>query len=178
MTIAVNNLAAPGCALPVLTFTVADQSCCFPVEQVVRIIEMVTITPLPSAPEGIEGIINLHGQPVPVLDLRWRFGLPRQAYNLSTSIILVEINDTGQLIGIIVDAVEDVLHLVQEEEYVRNAFEPDDRIAEANQQITWLKGIVTTEGRMVLILEVGALLSYQEQYQLRQILAHNIQFMF
>ncbi|HMR65018.1 MAG TPA: chemotaxis protein CheW, partial [Anaerolineae bacterium] len=97
---------------------------------------------------------------------------------LSTSIILVEINDTGQLIGIIVDAVEDVLHLVQEEEYVRNALEPDDRIAEANQQITWLKGIVTTEGRMVLILEVGALLSYQEQYQLRQILAHNIQFMF
>lgn len=176
MARATNNLAAPCYALPVLTFAVADQSCCFPVEQVVRIIEMVTITRLPAAPDSIQGVINLHGRPVPVIDLRGRLGLPRQAYGLSTPIILVEINNAGQLVGIVVDVVEDVLRIVREDKAAHGATMFDELASEGDQPVAWLKGIGTVEGRMMLILDARALLSHQEQQQLHQISDRNVQF--
>jgi chemotaxis signal transduction protein len=76
---------------PVLSFRLAGHTYGMPVADVMQIIEMLTITPLPQLPLPLKGVINLHGQMIPVMDLRRRFGLPDQPYGLHTPIILADL---------------------------------------------------------------------------------------
>ncbi|NJN55681.1 MAG: chemotaxis protein CheW [Anaerolineae bacterium] len=94
----------------ILTFQLATQRYGLPVTAVNQIVEIVAITHLPQMPQGIQGAINVHGRVVPVIDLRLRFGLDCMPYHLHTPLILVEAD--GQLLALIVDAVDDVVEVV------------------------------------------------------------------
>src|SRR5262245_60266968 len=95
--------------LAMLTFRLEGQEYGLPVTEVAQIIEMVTLSHLPQAPFAIQGLINLHGKIVAVMDLRLRFGLPFQPYSLHTPIILVNLKE--QKLGLIVDTVEEVVEI-------------------------------------------------------------------
>ena len=87
-----------------------------------EIIRMQAITHLPEAPEYVEGVINLRGRVIPVIDLRQRFGLAVTEHTTESRIVVVDI--TGADIGVIVDAVAEVLRV------------PTDAIAPASALVT------------------------------------------
>ena len=74
-----------------------------------EIIRIMDITRVPKTPEFVEGIINLRGKVIPVVDLRRRFSLPVSEENKENRIVVVDIG--GQDIGVVVDAVTEVLRI-------------------------------------------------------------------
>lgn len=155
--------------LALLTFTVGGQTYSLPVTSVVRIIEMVSITRLPGVPDTIQGIINLQGKTVPVIDLRLRLGLSWQAYGLHTPIILAEMNGDGQVLGLIVDTVEDVLNVPHKSLEMTETVVPAELMGQMAIQAAHLAGVAKIERQMILVLNVHALLTPTEQTQLRGI---------
>lgn len=101
-----------------LAFTLADE--CYGVEvlKIREIIRMQKITPVPQMPEHVKGVINLRGKVIPVVDLRIKFNLPAAEATERTCIIVVDVDSgqgVNQLLGLIVDAVEEVLNVTEAE---------------------------------------------------------------
>jgi purine-binding chemotaxis protein CheW len=90
-----------------VTFLVGDETYGVSVIKVQSINEMVEITHVPKAQSFIKGVINLRGAVVPVIDMRKKFNLPMKEYDSFTVILIVEVK--GRLIGMIADAVSDVV---------------------------------------------------------------------
>jgi purine-binding chemotaxis protein CheW len=153
-----------------LTFTVAGQTYGLPVTYVVRIIEMVTITQLPDVHETIQGIINLQGKAVPVMDLRHRFGLPHKSYGLHTPIILANVDGSDRMLGLIVDAVEDVLEITAENLEVTETIVSTELAGGMAGQPAPLAGVAKVDRQMILVLNVSVLMSQTEHVKLSQAL--------
>ena len=112
---AVTAAAKPG---RYLTFKLGQESYGFPVLGVREIIRLCPITPVPKMPAYIKGVINLRGKVIPVLDLRIKFQLSSEGYGERACIIIVQVGAPPApvtLMGAIVDAVEEVVHLGQAE---------------------------------------------------------------
>jgi purine-binding chemotaxis protein CheW len=152
--------------LALLFFKVDEQLYGLPVNNVARIIEMVTITPLPGIPEIMEGIINLHGKVVPVMDLRRRFNLPACSYGLHTPIILVDLIGQDYILGLIVDTVEDVREVSVDDLELTERIAPAELATQITTRATYLAGVATVDRRFILVLNIHALLSPVVQDQL------------
>jgi len=99
-----------------LTFFLGSETYGIPVLKVREIISMLPITQVPQVSPYMKGVINLRGKVIPVLDLRIKFSLPEAEATASTCIVVVQVRGSeGQikLIGIIVDAVEEVANIAQ-----------------------------------------------------------------
>ena len=96
-----------------LTFKLVKEEYGLEILRVKEIIGIMTVTTLPKTPLYIKGVINLRGKVIPVIDLRLKFGLPEKEYGEKTCIIVVEVNcnDFDTQMGIIVDAVSEVLNV-------------------------------------------------------------------
>jgi len=92
-----------------VTFLVAGETYGVSVQKVQSINEMVEITYVPHSRSYIEGVINLRGSVVPVIDMRKKFALPVKEYDQFTVILIVEVK--GRLIGMIADSVSDVVSI-------------------------------------------------------------------
>ena len=108
------------------------------------------VTPIPAAPDFLKGIVNLRGTIVPIVDLRVKFGLPNPRYDATTVVVILRV--AGRVIGMVVDAVSDVVRLA-----------PND-VKEAPQlgsivDSSFLAGLATQGGRMVMLLDIEKLLS-------------------
>jgi purine-binding chemotaxis protein CheW len=88
-----------------LTFLLDGEEYGLEILKVREIIGIMDITKVPQTPDFVQGVINLRGKVIPVIDLRSKFGLQRTEYNDQTCIIVV---DVGMLMGIIVDTVQEV----------------------------------------------------------------------
>ncbi len=130
----------------VITFRLDRQMYALPVESIVRIIELVPITPLPQVDKVVKGVINVHSHAVPVLDMRSLFGLPEAALHLYTPIILIQLH--GQMCGLIVDEVVDVVHLA-----AGSIFRVTDILPCELGDAPILQGIAHIQGEMVLLLD-------------------------
>ena len=100
-----------------LTFKLANEDYGIFLLKVREIIGMMPITSVPKTPAFIKGVINLRGKVIPVTDLRMRFDMPEADYTDRTCIIVVEVagQDTAIQMGIVVDAVTEVLPVKAEE---------------------------------------------------------------
>jgi len=96
-----------------LIFRLGEQFFAFNVSYVREVIEYTQITPIPLAPKFIEGIINLRGNAIPIIDLKKKFELGSTSVTLNTSIVILEIviNNEMATIGAIVDDVKDVVEI-------------------------------------------------------------------
>ena len=90
-----------------VTFLVGQETYGVSVIKVQSINEMIEITHVPKAQSFIKGVINLRGAVIPVIDMRKKFNLPAKEYDSFTVILIVEVK--GRLIGMIADAVSDVV---------------------------------------------------------------------
>lgn len=92
-----------------LSFRLDNEDYGMNIADIIEIIGLQKITPIPEVPNYIKGVINLRGKIIPVLDVRLRFGLDLISYHDRTSIIVVNVNDV--LVGMVVDEVSEVVDI-------------------------------------------------------------------
>ena len=122
--------------------------------KVQEIIRSVAITRVPSAPEGVEGVINLRGRIIPVIDLRARLGLERKAADGTTRIIVVEM--AQGVIGFVVDRVREVLRID------RSTVEPAPELA-TSVDAGYVRGVAKLEDRLLILLDLEQVLQDSER---------------
>jgi purine-binding chemotaxis protein CheW len=105
--------AGERCAEKFLAFHVGAEEFAIGVLSVREIMGMQDITAVPQTPGYVKGIINLRGKVVPVVDLRLKFGMMSEDYTQRTCIVVVEVTgeNSRRLVGVVVDAVSEVLNL-------------------------------------------------------------------
>jgi purine-binding chemotaxis protein CheW len=121
------------------------------------IIPMQSISVVPGAPAFIEGVINLRGEVVPIVDLRTRFGLPLPTNGRKSVIVIVEL--IGLPMGLIVDKVTDVTKMAEA------AIEPPSPLL-TSVDTAYLRGIGKFKERLVILLDLGRVFSLEEQQAL------------
>lgn len=110
MSTATTAVAAPG---KYLTVALGPENYGIPVLKVREIIRMQKITPVPSMPSHVKGVINLRGRVIPIVDLRTKFGL-EAAFKDRTCIVVIQVKlqgDQSVSMGVIVDSVDEVVNL-------------------------------------------------------------------
>jgi len=117
------------------------------------IIRMQEITEIPRTPDFVEGVINLRGSIIPVIDLRKRFGLPVGEITKASRIVVVEAG--GQMIGMVVDAVAETLRLSAD------SIEPPSPVI-ASVDAEYLRGVGKQENRLVILLDLEKVLTAKE----------------
>jgi purine-binding chemotaxis protein CheW len=140
-----------------LSFKLSEEVFAINVSQVLNILEMSHITRIPKAPEYLKGVINLRGTVLPVVDLRIKFGLPEKEANVDTSIIVlsIDLNSEPVLVGILVDAVREVLELKSSE------IAPTPSIG-TKYNSGFIKGMWRMDEKFIMILDIDKVFSTEE----------------
>lgn len=140
-----------------LTFTLAGEDYGIGILKIKEIIGMMPITSVPQTPSFVKGVVNLRGKVIPVMDLRLKFGLPAIDYSERTCIIVVEISgQSGSIkIGIVVDAVSEVLNIKGEDVENTPAFG-------ARVNTDYILGMAKIGGSVKILLDIDKVLSSQD----------------
>lgn len=140
-----------------LTFTLAGEDYGIGILKIKEIIGMMPITSVPQTPSFVKGVVNLRGKVIPVMDLRLKFGLPAIDYSERTCIIVVEISgQSGSIkIGIVVDAVSEVLNIKGED--VENTPAFGTRV-----NTDYILGMAKIGGSVKILLDIDKVLSSQD----------------
>jgi purine-binding chemotaxis protein CheW len=125
--------------------------------RVEEIIRMQAITRIPNGPAFIEGVTNLRGRVIPVLDLRKRFGLPATEQTRRSRIVVGELGQ--HTVGLVVDGVSEVL-LVS-----ADAVEPPSTLVTTSDS-AFLRGVAKLGERLILLLDLSRILTSAEQEDL------------
>ena len=135
-------------------FELANELIGVDIGAVESIIKMQAITRVPQSPEFVEGVINLRGKVLPVIDLRLRFGLPAVEVTKSNRIMVVSMD--GSEVGMIVDGVSEVLSISDSD------VEPTPAMT-STVNSTFIVGIAKIDTRLVILLDLKKILSLEEQ---------------
>ncbi len=131
-----------------LTFKLDNQEYALDIGNVVQVVRMVALTRPPKAPDYMEGIFNLRGEVIPVINIRQRYGLPSKPYDLDTQLLIAKTN--GKILAITVDVVSEVLTLSTD------TIEPPEQIGPA---LEYLKAVAKVGDRLILILDLDTLMT-------------------
>lgn len=140
-----------------ITFKLGNELFAINVAQVREVLEVSTITRVPTAPEYMRGVVNVRGKAIPVADLRVRFGLPRVADTVSTRIIVMELVLDGEatVLGGIADSVHEVIELDP------SNINPPPRIA-MRWRTDFIQGMGKRGDDFILILDVNAVFASED----------------
>jgi len=144
-----------------VVFSLASEQYGIRITQVQEINRLSKITKVPRAPRYVEGVVNLRGEVIPVIDLRKRFELESKEYNQFTRIIVSDIHN--KKVGMIVDAVLEVLRVG------KNRIENPPDICEAQGADRFLEGITNLQERMIMMINLENLLQDKEWKKLEKI---------
>ncbi len=131
-------------------FRIGRQSFALPISVVYEIVRPPEITAVPHAPEYVEGVINLRGRIVPVIDLRRRFGASPAEDKRKNRILVVALE--GRLAGLLVDSASEVLRIADKE------IEPSPKLF-GDVEPGYVRGVAKCGGRLVVLLEVDKILA-------------------
>ena len=137
----------------VLVFVLGQEEYAVDILKVQEIRGYDKVTPIPSAPAFLKGVLNLRGVIVPVVDMRIKFALAEARYDAFTVVIILRI--AARVIGIVVDSVSDVVRLAP------NEVRPAPQLG-AVVDSSFLAGLATQAERMILLLDIEKLLSSGE----------------
>lgn len=137
-----------------VVFDLASEAYGVHIGAVREIIRLQDITRVPRTPDFVEGVINLRGNVIPVVDLRKRFMLPVAEQTDDNRIVVVDIG--GQDIGVVVDAVTEVLRILSD-----SVEPPSSVITTADSD--YLMGICKMESRLIILLDLERVLSEEEK---------------
>jgi len=161
MSNAVQNTLSPGEREPgaeaganeFLTFTLGNEEYAIEILKVQEIRGYDAVTHIVNAPDFIKGVVNLRGIIVPIVDMRIKFSLPNVEYNEFTVVIILNIS--GRVVGIVVDSVSDVITLSDDQ--IKPA--PD---FSAHMDTDYLMGLGTVNERMLILMDIEKLMSSRE----------------
>lgn len=141
--------AVPATEEHVVIFRLADEFYALDIQCVQEIVRMQTITSIPGADAWVEGITNLRGRVVPVIDLRRRCSIAASEYTAETRIVVV--SSSNGMVGLIVDAVSEVLRIPTEQ------VEPPSGIISVPEN-AYLRGIAKLDDRLVSLMDLSGVL--------------------
>jgi purine-binding chemotaxis protein CheW len=141
-----------------VVFSLANEYYGVGISAVDSIIKLQPITYVPRAPAFVEGVTNLRGKVLPVVDLRKRFDLPVAPESKETRIVVTELNVSA--VGMIVDSVSEVLRVPAE------AIEPPSPIVTTVDSV-FVTGIAKMDERLIILLDLEKVLSPEEKTELR-----------
>ena len=133
-----------------VVFDIAGEHYGVDIAAVREIIQMQSVTAVPDSARFVEGLINLRGVVIPVVDLRKRFGFAATEYNKDTRIMVI--SSRGQDIGMIVDSVTEVLRISSD------SIEPTSNVV-TNADSRYLLGTAKLPDRLIILVDVEQLLS-------------------
>ncbi|MFH0976781.1 MAG: chemotaxis protein CheW [Spirochaetota bacterium] len=136
-----------------VTFLIGEETYGVGVETVKEIIGMTDITHVPNTAYFMEGVINLRGTVVPVVDMRKKFKMETRQYDTFTVIIIVEVKN--RLVGMIVDSVSDVVNIPVSS--IQNTPHFTAKI-----RTDFIKGIGQIDNNLIIILDVDLILTEDE----------------
>ncbi len=154
--------AKKGKILQLVSFNLGNEEFAVDILIVQEINRMIEVTKVPNAPDFIEGIIDLRGKVIPIVDLRSRLGMPQKEYDVHTRIIVVEID--SNIIGFIVDSVSEVLRIDE------SITEPPPS-AVAGIDSDFITAVGKLDGRLLILLDLGRILSDKETEALKDVAA-------
>ncbi len=136
-----------------LTFALGSEEYGLPVLKVREIIKILAITAVPQVPMHVKGVINLRGKVIPVVDLRLKFGFAQQEYTERTCIIVVEVAlaSAKVMMGIVVDAVSEVLNITDAE--TENTPEFGDQVS-----TDYIQAMAKVKGQVKILLDLDRVL--------------------
>ncbi|NMC48556.1 MAG: purine-binding chemotaxis protein CheW [Desulfovibrio sp.] len=140
--------------MQLVTFSIGEEEFGVDILKVQEIIRMMEITKVPRAPDVVEGVINLRGKVIPIIDLRKRFGLSTRDHDKHTRIIVIEINN--MIVGFVVDSVSEVLRIPS------NTVEPPPPVV-SGLESEYISGVGKLEDRLLILLDLDRLLSGEER---------------
>lgn len=138
-----------------LTFILGHESYGLPVIKVREIIRFVSATHVPQLPEHVEGVINLRGKIIPVINLRRKFGTTASEATERTCTVVVQIGGAGQhgtLIGLVVDGVEEVVQVGAQDIEPTPEFGP-------NADTQHILGMAKVKGAIKTLLNLDRIIS-------------------
>jgi len=164
------GLAAPQDQQQYLTFMLGGETFAIGILAIKEIIEYGNLTEVPMMPDYIRGVINLRGSVVPVVDLSTRFGRKRTELSRRTCIVIIEVasDQETQVVGVVVDAVNEVLEIPQDQ------IEPPPAFG-AKIRTDFIRGMGKVDSKFVIILNVDNVLSIDDLALLEQANAQGMQ---
>lgn len=148
--------------LQLVGFEIADEQFCVDILRVQEIIRAASVTAVPNSPEFVEGVINLRGNIIPVIDLRKRLYLYNEDKSEIRSWILI-LNINERVVGFIVDKVTKVLKIVED------SVEPPPDIVIAGLESQYIQGVCDIGGTLFVILNFTRVLFNEEYRMLKDI---------
>lgn len=140
-------------------FTLDNQRYALPLHAAQRVVRMVAITPLPNAPDIILGVVNFHGQVIPVINVRCRFRLPERAIALTDQLVFA--HTARRPVALVVDTVLDVIANADQKLIAPETILP---------KIAYVDGVVKLSDGLILIHDLDTFLSLEEESTLDQAL--------
>ena len=140
--------------LQLVTFRLGNEDYAVNILKVQEINRMKEITRVPNTPPYVEGVINLRGKVMPVINLRNKFGLAGKDNDSHSRIMIMDIQ--GITMGLVVDAVSEVLRIPA------NVVEPTPPMA-SNISTEYIKGIAKLEDRLIILLDIDMLVGKAEE---------------
>lgn len=146
--------------LQLVTFSIGEEEFGVDILKVQEIIRTMEITKVPRAQDFVEGVINLRGKVIPIIDLRRRFGLVSKNHDKHTRIIVIEINN--MIVGFVVDSVSEVLRIPA------GTVEPPPPVV-AGVESEYISGVGKLQDRLLILLDLDKLLSSDDLETLSQV---------
>jgi purine-binding chemotaxis protein CheW len=140
-----------------VSFNIGEEEFGVDIMHVKEIIRMMEITKVPKSPDFVDGVINLRGNVVPIVDLRKRFSMDGKERDNNTRISVVELN--GTIVGFVVDAVHEVLRIPTD------TVEPPPPVV-AGIDADYIRGVGKLDDRLLILLDLHKLLSPEEKLAL------------
>ena len=132
------------------------------ISRVREIVLIQNITSIPQAADFVEGIVNLRGQIVPIVDLCKRFRVANAAVTDESARRIIVVNIAGQNIGILVDGVSEILRIADE------SMEPTPPLVAGGIGSDFITGVAKVEGRLIIVLDLDRIFSSDEKEVLAQ----------
>ena len=132
------------------------------IDTVESIVKLQPVTIIPHTPDFMDGVTNLRGAILPVIDLHKRFGMNDESTKTKESRIIVVAVESHR-VGLVVDAVSEVLHIPED------AIEPPPSMI-SSVDSSFITGIAKLDDRLVILLDMPQVLSFQEQSDLARAL--------
>ncbi len=148
--------------LQLVSFKIGDEEFGVDILSVQEINRMSQITKVPNTSDFIEGVINLRGRVIPVMDLRVKLGMPRKEHGKNTRIVVVELK--GQTIGFIVDEVSEVLRISKD---ITEA--PPEMVGGIESD--YITSIGKLEDRLLILLDLDKIVTTSELGKLKKVAA-------
>ena len=145
--------------LQLVTFSIGEEEFGVEILTVHEIIRTMEITKVPRAQDFVEGVINLRGKVIPIIDLRRRFGLDSKAHDKHTRFIVIDISN--MIVGFVVDSVSEVLRIPA------STVEPPPPVVAGLETSEYLSGVGKLQDRLLILLDLDKLLSSKDMEALR-----------